>query len=156
LSAASVNQNTPVTLTASYASRGVTKTASYIITVLGPTAGGGSQVTELITDGGFETGNSGVWHPNTVADGTPGSAGIVNLGAQHSGSWYAYVGDNGTAVHARGSLFQFITIPANLTSIVLTFYLNITTAETSVGPFDVMDVNLRTIGDSLIAKLRRF
>ena len=158
LTAGSVSANTPVTITASYTTGGITKTASYNVTIV-KTGNGGTQTQPLISNGGFESGNNGIWSANTLSGGTSGSADILQGPYPRSGgSWYAYVGDRTTtSVNALGSLYQFIDIPANATSIVLNFYLNIVTAEPGVGTtYDKMDVNLRTSSDVLIKKMRTF
>jgi hypothetical protein len=115
-----------------------------------------ARATELISNGGFEQGQTS-WSANTLSGGASGSVGILQGAYPHAGSWYAYLGDaTSTSANALGSVYQFITIPANATTITLSFYINIVTAETSVGPYDVMSVGLRTSSDVPIQTLRTF
>jgi hypothetical protein len=150
LSAGTVGSDTPVTVSASYSAGGITKTASANVTIVN-SGGGGMQTTDLIVNGGFENGTTG-WSATTVGGGTIPSTGIGALSYPHGGSWYAYLGN---VDNALGSVHQFITIPANAQSVTLSFYLNVVTTEISIGnpPFDVMDVNLKTTGDTLIRKV---
>ena len=115
-----------------------------------------ARATELISNGGFESGSTS-WTANTLPGGASGSVGILQGAYPHAGSWYAYLGDaTSTSANALGSVYQFITIPANATTITLSFYINIVTAETTVGPYDVMSVGLRTSSDVPIQTLRTF
>jgi alpha-tubulin suppressor-like RCC1 family protein len=139
LSAGSVGADTVVTVSASYTNNGITKTASANITVVGPGGGGGSQVTNVITNGTFEAGPT-PWGPTGYAD-------VVALSYPHAGSWYAYIGN---ADNVAGSLGQFFPIPANATAATLTFYLNIVTSETTTTQqFDKMKIDLVTSEQSV-------
>lgn len=157
LSAGSVSSDTPVTVTASYTSGRITKSANANVTIVN-SASCGDNTKNVVLNGGFELGNI-YWNANTLSGGTSGSAGILQGSyPRPGGTWYAYVGDQTrTSFNAVGSLHQTITIPADATSIVLNFYLNIVSDEPSATTtFDKMDVNLRTPSDRLIKKLRTF
>ncbi|BBO16413.1 conserved hypothetical protein [Candidatus Brocadia pituitae] len=156
LTAGSVSSDTLVTVSASYTAGSITRPANANVMIVN-TGGGGTQEQELIFNGGFEFGKI-IWSANTLSGGASESADIVQLSyPRPGGTWYAYVGDRTpTSSNALGSLHQRIHIPANATSIVLNFYLNVKTEETTVGPYDKMDVNLRNASDVLIKKLRTF
>jgi hypothetical protein len=87
---------------------------TFTVTQAGATGGGG---TELITNGGFESGTA----PWTFAGQASRSTGTF----PHTGVAYSLMG---TTNNATGSEFQQITIPAG-TSPNLTFWLNISTSE---------------------------
>lgn len=109
---------------------------------------------ELLANTGFESGASDPsWQAYPVSDGVSTSAGVVNLGNAHVGSWYAFVGDKTTnSTHARGVLRQDVTIPPYATTLTLRFYLNITSAEGTGYTADTMGAYLTTYpGDAAIA-----
>ncbi len=157
LAAGSVSSDTVVTVMASYTSGGITKSASANVTIVN-SASCGNNTKNVVLNGGFESGNI-IWNANTLPGGTSGSAGILQGPyPRPGGTWYAYVGDRtSTSFNALGSLHQTITIPADETSVVLNFYLNIVSAEPGAAmAYDKMDINLRTPSDILIKKLRTF
>ncbi len=84
------------------------------------TSGGGGGGSELITNGGFESGATG-W------TGTTGSIGAFTGESAHSGTNFAWLDGYGSA-HTE-YLYQTITVPA--AGATLTFYLHIDTAETT-------------------------
>lgn len=102
---------------------------------------------ELLLDNGFEEGSSTThWSAYALPGGDPLSAGIINLGNAHIGSWYAYLGDFSSTHHnAIGAVRQIVTIPAGATTANLNLAVNVTSLETTTTqPYDVMGAYLRT------------
>jgi Zn-dependent metalloprotease len=106
------------------------------------TAGGG---TELITNGGFETGTT----PWIVSGQVTRSTGTF----PHSGTAYMILG----AVNSTtGTLYQQVTIPSG-TSPNLNFWLNITTSEAAgASVFDRLFIEVRSTTGTLLATLATF
>src|SRR5581483_8228680 len=99
---------------------------------------------ELLQDNGFEQ-RSGYWTSYYLSGGDSLSAGIVNLGNAHTGSYYAYVGDFSTThSNAVGVVRQLITLPACSTKATLNFFLNVTSQDTTATEHDRMGAYLRT------------
>jgi hypothetical protein len=100
---------------------------------------------ELLLNNGFEQG-AVTWSAYAIQSGDPLSAGIVNLGNAHNGSWYAYVGDYNTShFNATGAVRQVIFLPSYCTTATLNFYLNVTSQETAIySKYDRMGAYLRT------------
>ena len=86
-------------------------------------SGGGGGGSQLLQNPGFESGTTG-W---------TGTTGVIYTatGSQtpRSGTRFAYFGGNGTT--ASENLSQSVTIPASAASATLTFWVKITTAETT-------------------------
>jgi hypothetical protein len=115
---------------------------TFTVTQAGATGGGG---TELITNGGFESGTA----PWTFAGQASRSTGSF----PHTGVAYSLMG---TTNNATGSEFQQITIPAG-TSPNLTFWLNISTNEAAGAQvFDRFFVEVRNTSGTLLATLATF
>ncbi|HVK70156.1 MAG TPA: M4 family metallopeptidase [Polyangium sp.] len=108
-------------------------------------SGGGG--TNLLTNGTFESSVS-PW----VLSGT--GALYTNYGNYpQSGTGYPYFGN---AVSVSGSMYQQITIPAGA-SPTLTFYLNVTTAEsTTTTQYDQLFVELRNTSGTLLKTLATY
>ncbi|MEO0556900.1 MAG: T9SS type A sorting domain-containing protein [Bacteroidota bacterium] len=92
---------------------------------------------ELVTDGSFEGGS-----PNTAwastSDQTPPVSPFCTLGicggpAPRTGDWHAFLGGVGT--NESMSVSQTITIPADATSALLTFYLQLGVGGDATGQF---------------------
>lgn len=146
LSAGSVNANTIVSVSASFTSGGITKSASADITVVNSGSGGGSQTTDVIVNGTFEAGTT-PWAPSGYAD-------VASLSYPHGGSWYSYVGN---ANNAAGSIAQFFPIPASASAATLKFYIDIVTAETSTSTkYDTLKVDLATGSDQYVGTIAEF
>lgn len=103
---------------------------------------------ELLLNRGFESGST-----NWTA-----TAGVItNSTGQtpRTGSWYAWLDGYGTT--HTDSLFQQITIPSTATSVTLSFWLKITTAETTTTTaFDRLQVQVRNSSNTVLATLATF
>lgn len=106
---------------------------------------GGSQ---LLLNPGFESG--GV---NWVA-----TAGVINSSTQQTprtGAWYAWL--NGYGTTHTDTLFQQITVPSTATTVTLSFWLKITTAETTTTTaFDRLQVQVRNSSNTVLTTLATF
>lgn len=104
--------------------------------------------TELLLNRGFESG--GV---NWVA-----TAGVItNSTGQtpRSGSWYAWLDGYGTT--HTDTLFQDVAVPASATSVTLTFWIKITTAETTTTTaFDTLRVQIRNTSNTVLSTLATY
>ncbi|MBY8883215.1 hypothetical protein K7862_37120, partial [Streptomyces sp. PLK6-54] len=83
---------------------------------------GGCTASQLLVNPGFESGNTGWTTSSGVIDNSTGAP-------AHSGSYKAWLDGYGTT--HTDTLSQSVTIPATCTSANLTFYLYISTQETS-------------------------
>ncbi len=113
---------------------------------------------EMLSNNGFEI-QSAYWNAYALPGGDPMSAGIVNLGNAHTGSWYGYVGDYSTSHHsATGAVTQLVGIPPGATTVTLSFYLNVTSQETTTtSMYDTLGAYLRTYpGDVAVITLHQW
>ena len=103
---------------------------------------------ELFVNKGFESGNV-TW----VA-----TAGVItNSTGQtpRTGSWYAWLDGYGTT--HTDSLYQQITIPSTATSVTLSFWLKINTAETTTTTaFDTLNVQVRNTSNTVLSTLATY
>ncbi|HEY5029191.1 MAG TPA: hypothetical protein VIK39_12340 [Candidatus Angelobacter sp.] len=103
----------------------------------------------LIVNGGFETGSATPW---TL------TAGVLNNSASepaHTGSWDAWLDGYGTT--HTDSATQTVTIPSTAVSANLTFWLHIDTAETTTTTaFDVLTVQVLNSANTVIGTLGSF
>lgn len=104
--------------------------------------------TELLANRGFESGNV-TW----VA-----TAGVItNSTGQtpRSGSWYAWLDGYGTT--HTDTLYQQITVPSGATSVTLSFWLKINTAETTTTTaFDTLQVQVRNSSNTVLSTLATY
>jgi len=104
--------------------------------------------TELLANRGFESGNV-TW----VA-----TAGVItNSTGQtpRTGSWYAWLDGYGTT--HTDTLYQQITVPASATTVTLSFWLKINTAETTTTtPFDTLQVQVRNSSNTVLSTLATY
>lgn len=97
--------------------------------------------TELIQNGGFESGAAG-W---TMG----GGAGSYNTaGLARSGSFFLWLGGLTNEVD---SCYQQITIPADATSATLSFYYNINSGDDPSAPYDTFSATIRNTGNGVLA-----
>src|SRR6267143_4025535 len=92
--------------------------------------GGGGQ--ELLTNGGFELGYTD-WSVS-------GSSQILQGSYPHMGTWYAFLGNSNNSFGILAH--NYFAIPSSATAATFSFWLNIVTQETTVGPYDTLIVNL--------------
>jgi subtilisin family serine protease len=103
---------------------------------------------ELLLNRGFESG---------AVNWTATAGVITNSTGQtpRSGSFYAWLDGYGTT--HTDSLFQTITIPSSATTVTLSFWLKITTAETTTTtPFDTLQVQVRNTSNTVLSTLGTF
>ena len=103
---------------------------------------------ELLVNRGFESGNV-TW----VA-----TAGVItNSTGQtpRTGSWYAWLDGYGTT--HTDSLYQQIAVPSTATTVTLSFWLKITTAETTTTTaFDTLRVQVRDSSNTVLSTLATY
>jgi len=122
-------------------STGATGTASFswAVTTSGG-GGGGCTASQLLTNPGFESGNTGWTTSSGVIDNSTGAP-------AHTGSYKAWLDGYGTT--HTDTLSQSVTIPSTCTSANLTFYVYISTQETSTTTaYDTLKL---TAGSSTLA-----
>ena len=105
----------------------------------------GSSVTELIGNGGFESGAT-VW--------TASSGVIDNSTTQtaHGGSWKAWLNGYGSA--HTDTMYQTVSIPASATSVALSFWLKVVSDETTTTTaYDTLKLQVRNASGSVLATL---
>jgi subtilisin family serine protease len=103
---------------------------------------------ELLLNKGFESG---------AVNWTATAGVITNSTGQtpRTGAWYAWLDGYGTT--HTDSLFQQITIPSTATTVTLSFWLKITTAETTTTTaFDTLQVQVRNSSNTVLATLGTF
>ena len=104
--------------------------------------------TELLLNRGFESGNV-TW----VA-----TAGVINNSTgqtPRTGSWYAWLDGYGTT--HTDTLYQQITVPASATTVTLSFWLKINTAETTTTTaFDTLQVQVRNSSNTVLSTLATY
>ena len=104
--------------------------------------------TELLLNRGFESGNV-----NWTA-----TAGVItNSTGQtpRTGSWYAWLDGYGTT--HTDSLFQDVAVPSTATSVTLSFWLKINTAETTTTTaFDTLRVQVRNTSNTVLSTLATY
>jgi hypothetical protein len=140
--------STATTGTSTITITGVSGTLSHTTTIsLTINAAGGS--TNLIVNGGFETGSASPW---TL------TAGVLNNSTAepaHSGVWDAWMDGYGTT--HTDSAAQTVAIPAGKTSATLVFWLHIDTAETTTTTaFDTLRVQVLNTSGTVLATLGTF
>lgn len=108
--------------------------------------GSGGTNSQLLVNPGFESGNVS-WSAASSGDITSSAT-----YAPHSGSWYAWLGGWSTA-HTDW-MYQTVTIPSTATTASLTFYLRVTTAETTTTTaYDTLKVQLRDTSNNVLTQL---
>ena len=104
---------------------------------------------QLLSNPGFELGNNGNW---TI------TAGVIDNSASpaaRTGSWKAWLDGYGTS--HTDSAYQQVTIPASSTTATLTFWLRVTTAETTTTTaFDTLQVQVLDSGGNVLQTLATY
>lgn len=101
---------------------------------------------ELISNGGFE-GSASPWVLSGNAYWSTGTY-------PHSGTGYLILGAYN---NANGTAYQQITVPSNATSANLTFWLNVTSSETTTSvKYDNLYVEVRNTAGTLLATLATY
>jgi hypothetical protein len=119
---------------------GTSSTVSFSVSN-GSGGGSGGGSTELIGNGGFESGAT-VWTQ---------TSGVINSDtseAAHAGSWKAWLDGYGSA--HTDYVRQSVTIPASVASATLSFYLHVDTAESGSTAYDTLKVQLITAAGSSV------
>jgi len=97
---------------------------------------------------GFESGNVNWVATASVIDSSTGRP-------ARTGTWKAWLDGYGTT--HTDSCYQQITIPANVTSATLSFWVRIDTAETTTGTqFDKLQVQIRNSSNTVLATLATY
>lgn len=103
---------------------------------------------ELLLNKGFESGNV-TW----VA-----TSGVITNTTQQTprtGAWYAWL--NGYGVSHTDTLYQQIAVPSTATTVTLSFWIKITTAETTTTtPFDTLQVQIRNSSNTVLSTLATY
>ncbi len=113
--------------------------------------GGGTQPTQLLGNPGFENGSSNAapW----VA-----SSGVIDNTASpaaHTGSWKAWLDGYGTT--HTDTLYQQVSIPSTITTATLTFWLYISSSETTTTTaYDTLKVQVRNSGGTVLTTLATY
>ncbi len=141
--------STATTGTSTITITGVSGTLSHTTTIsltINPTGGG---TTNLIVNGGFETGSASPW---TL------TAGVLNNSTAepaHTGAWDAWLDGYGTT--HTDTAAQTVAITAGKTSATLVFWLHIDTAETTTTTaFDTLKVQVLNTSGTVLATLGTF
>ncbi|NKQ29272.1 M28 family peptidase, partial [Streptomyces galbus] len=107
-----------------------THTAPYTLTVTGT---GGCTASQVISNGGFESGTS-PWTGDT------GAIGTFSGQSAHSGTRYTWLAGYGYA--ATDAITQTVTIPAGCTTATLKYWLHVDTAESGSTAYDTFQVKV--------------
>ena len=123
--------------------RSSTKTVSITVTA--------STSSQLIVNGGFETGSTAPWALTAGVlcsnSGCPGET-------AHSGSWFAWL--DGYGFTHTDTATQTVSIPAGKASATLAFYLHIDTQEVGSIAYDALRVQVLNSSGTLLATLATY
>jgi hypothetical protein len=104
--------------------------------------------TERVANGGFESGATAWTATSGVIDNTTSTA-------AHAGSWKAWLNGYGSA--HTDTVTQAITIPSTATSAQLTFWLKVTSSETTTTTaYDTLKVQVRNSSGTVLATLATY
>jgi len=113
------------------------------------TAGSCASASQLLGNPGFETGTAAPW---------TATAGVIDNSASpaaRSGSWKAWLDGYGSA--HTDDLYQQVTIPAAACSATFSFWLQITTAETTTTTaYDTLTVTVRNTAGTVLGTLATY
>jgi alpha-tubulin suppressor-like RCC1 family protein len=110
------------------------------VTILHANAVGGGLTTELITNGGFESGTTGWVMVGPVVPTTSHYP--------HTGIGYAVMGE---ANNSADTMYQLITVPANATAATLSYWYNILSDEPGTTPYDSLNVSIRNTSGTVLS-----
>jgi len=104
------------------------------------------QTRQEISHGDFESGRSS-WITTNYSGGASTSSGIMSNSARaYLGNWYGYVGDQSASTFsASGGLLQYMSFTNTTTNLDVSFYLNISSADTTGTDHDYMNVFLEQL-----------
>jgi len=123
--------------------RSSTKTLSITVTA--------STSSQLILNGGFETGSAAPWALTAGVlcsnSGCPGET-------AHSGSWFAWL--DGYGFTHTDTATQTVSIPAGKTTATLAFYLHIDTQEVGSTAYDTLRVQVLNSSGTVLATLAAY
>jgi len=108
---------------------------------------GTTQQSELIVNGGFESGT-------TPWAGTTGVIGNYSGQTAYEGTRFAWLGGNGTT--ATESLYQTVTIPSTATTANFSFALHIDTAESGSTAYDKLVVTVKNSSGTTLGTLATY
>jgi Predicted solute binding protein len=104
----------------------------------------GTPVSNLLQNGGFESGSS-YW-----VESSSGGYELIDSSKPHTGSYSADLcGYN----NCRDSIYQTVTLPTNVTTATLSYYWYMTTNETS-HPYDYLYVQVRNTSGTVLGTLQ--
>ncbi|GJI88669.1 M4 family metallopeptidase [Duganella hordei] len=109
--------------------------------------GGGGDGTELVINGGFESGTTG-WSGSTRVIGSHTGQ------TAYEGTRFAWLGGNGRT--STETLTQSISIPAAATSATLTYALHIDTSETRAVVYDRLVVTVKNSSGAVLSTLATY
>ena len=130
---------------------GIAASGSHVATVGLTVSSSGNCTMEsnLITNGGFETGAATPWVL---------TAGVLNSNLSeppHAGSWDAWLDGYGTT--HTDSAYQTISIPSGACSATLSFWLHINTSErTKTVAYDTLKVQVRNSSNAVLTTLATY
>lgn len=101
-----------------------------------------SAQTELLSNGGFESGSAS-WTLN-------GATATTLYSFARSGSYYLW---HGGAVSFSDTAYQTVTIPSGISAATLSFYLNINSAEGATTAYDTLTLTIRNTSGTVLATL---
>lgn len=111
----------------------------------GSSGGGGGTTTQVLTNPGFESGQS-PWQESSS-----GGYQIVDTTSAHSGSYSAYLcGYNS----CNDQIWQAVSIPSNATTIQLNFWLYVSIQESGSTCYDYFYARLRNSSGSTISTVK--
>jgi len=124
-------------------------TSAAVSATVSNVAGTCTSTSQLLGNPGFETGTAAPW---------TASAGVIDNSASptaHAGSWKAWLDGYGTA--HTDDLYQQVSIPAAACSASFSFWLQITSAETTTTTaFDTLTVTVRNGAGTVLGTLATY
>lgn len=121
-------------------------------TTISLTVASSSTATQLIVNGGFETGAATPW---TLSSGVLCSNSSCSGETAHAGTYFAWFDGYGSAHTDTGS--QQVAIPSGKTTATLSFYLHIDTKETTTTKaYDTFTVQVLNTSGTVLATLGTF